>query len=259
MPNLSAHAIVEKGAKLADDVRVGPFSYIGPKVRIGAGCVIANNATVIGRTTLGEKNLVFPMAVVGAAPDASGKPGECIIGKANTIREHVTVYAGLKTPTRIGSDNLIMIACQLGAGSAISDHGIFANCTQIGPEAKVGDYVRTSGFTVIEAGATVGAYTFTAGYAGVDHDAPPFAIVQGFPFRVRGVNTENLRRCGFGEDDIHALKAAFHEMFDGSGSSADPAAVRRLLADRNLNRHVRRLVEAAKACSTADSGGRADG
>jgi UDP-N-acetylglucosamine acyltransferase len=251
-------AIIEKGAELAGDVCVGPFSYVGAKVRIAPGCVIANNVTLIGKTTLGEKCAVFPMAVVGAAPDASGRLGECVLGKANAIREHVTIYAGLTQPTRIGNDNLIMIGCQVGAGAVVGDHGIFANCTQIGPEARVGDYVRASGFTVIEAGATVGAYTFTAGYAGVDHDAPPFAIVQGFPFRVRGVNTENLRRCGFGEDDIHALKTAFREMYDGSGSSADPAAIRRWLGLKDLNPHVRRLIEEVRA-SAAKAGAHSDG
>ena len=121
--------MVEKTAKLAEDVRVGPFSYIGPHVKVGRGCIIENNVTLVGKTTLGPKTRVFPMAVVGAAPASAGGEGECIIGNANAIREHVTVYGGLDKPTRIGHDNLIMIGSQIGAGATLGDHGIFANCT----------------------------------------------------------------------------------------------------------------------------------
>lgn len=238
---------MEKGAEIAHDVKIGAFSYIGAKVKIAAGCVIANNVTIIGKTTLGEKNSVYPMAVIGAAPDNSGKPGECYIGKANAIREHVTVYAGLRKPTQIGTNNLIMISCQVGPGCTMGDHGIFANCTQIGAGAVVEDYVRASGFTNIEPGVTVGAYTFTAGFAGVHQDAPPFAIVQGFPFRVRGVNTENLRRCGFTDEDIHALRSAFRELFNGTGCAADEDVMKRMLGQKDLNPQVRRAINAIRA------------
>ena len=40
MPNVSPHAVVEPTAQLADGVRVGAFTYIGPEVRIGQGCYI---------------------------------------------------------------------------------------------------------------------------------------------------------------------------------------------------------------------------
>jgi len=237
---------VERGAKLAGDVRVGPFSYIGPRVRIGPGCVIENNVTVTGRTRLGQENRVFPMAVIGVSEAGPDGRAQCIIGQANTFREHVTVYAGGEGPTRIGNDNLVMIGCQIGPGASVGGHGIFDNYTQIGRESRIEDYVRTSAFVSVDPGVTVGAYTFATAYAGIDRDAPPFAIVQGFPFRVRGANPQNLRRCGFGDDDICALKAAFRELFDGSQSRPDEEALRRLASDRTANPHVRLLVEAVR-------------
>ena len=86
----------------------------------------------------------------------------------------------------------------------------------------------------------VGAYAFAAGYVDLDRDAPPFAMIQGSPIRVRGVNTRNLKQCGFGEEDIRALKGAFREIFDGSGVQADDAAIARLLGAEDVNPHVRR-------------------
>ncbi len=253
MPDISPQATVEKGAKLSDDVQVGPFCYIGPDVEIGPGCVIENNATLVGRTCLGAKNHVFPMSLIGIGADGADDRGECIIGEANKIREHTTLCAGGEEPTRIGNDNLIMIGCYVGAGATVGDHGIFANLTQIGSLSRIEDYVRTSAFTFVDAGVTVGAYTFTAGYVDVDHDAPPFAMVHGSPFRIRGANTHNLRQCGFDDEDISELKKAFRELFNGAGNRADEKALKRLLKKRPVNPHVSRLLEAIKA--TKGNGG----
>lgn len=243
MPKISPHAIVEKGAQLASDVVVGPFSYIGPQVRLAGGCIVENNVTLLGQTVLGRDNHVFPMCVIGAAGD-SGTPGACVVGDANSIREHVTISGGADAPTRIGRDNLLMIDSHVGAGAVVGDHCIFANCTHVGGGATVEDYVRTSGFATVEPGVKVGAYTFIAGFAGIDRDAPPFAIVQGFPYRVRGVNTQNLKRCGFGEPDIQALKQAFHEIFNGADGRPNEEALAELARSAPPGACVARLLEA---------------
>ena len=181
MADISPLAVVEPGAELAADVRVGAFSYVGAEVRIGPGGIIENNVTVTGRTTLGPRNHVFPMAVVGARPNDEEAPGqcpiagECLLEQANTIRENVVIYGGHKQPTRIGSDNLIMIGCQIGPGATIGNHEIFANCTHVLAGATVEDYVRSSAFPVVAENVRVGAYSFIAGYAWIDQDAPPFA------------------------------------------------------------------------------------
>jgi len=248
MPTISPNAVVEAAAELADDVVVGPFSYVGPHVRIAAGCRIANNVTLTGRTTLGARSRIFPLAVIGAAPPGAAGDGECILGEANAVREHVTIHAGLDRPTRIGNHNLLMIASTIGPGAVVGNQGIFDNCSSIGAGAAVEDYVRMSGFAAVAPSVRVGAYSFVAGYVLVERDAPPYAMLQGFPVRVRGVNTRNLKACGFGEDDIHALKAAFRELFNGDGAAAGEALAR-LDATAELNPCVRRLVDAVCAAA----------
>ena len=213
MAVISPLAVVEAGATLADDVRVAPFAYVGADVRAGAGCVIESNASVTGRTDLGARTHVFPLAAVGAPCDAGGAPGRCTIGQNNVIREHVTIYAASGAGvTEIGDDNLIMVGCRIGPGARLGRQGIFANGTDIGAGARVEDFVRTSGMTAIAPGARVGAYSFVAGFARVEGAVPPYAMLQGDPCRVRGVNTELLKRCGFSEDDIRVLKLAFRRV-----------------------------------------------
>ena len=75
---------------------------------------------------------------------------------------------------------------------------------------------------------------------------PPFAMIQGRPVRVRGVNTTNLKRCGFDEGDISALKDAFRDLFNGSRAGASQTALSRLSDAAGANRHVRRLVESLR-------------
>lgn len=260
MAEISPHAIVESTAKVAEDVVIGPFCYVGPQVSIGSGCRIANNVTLLGRTTLGQRTEVFPMSVIGAAPQgASEADGECVLGEANAVREHVTIYAGANQPTRIGNHNLIMIASQIGPGAQLGDHGIFDNCTKIGAESVIEDYVRMSGFAAVAEGARVGTYAFVAGYAGVANDAPPYAMLQGFPVRVRGLNTRNLKACGFGEQDIHALKTAFRELFNGRGTEVNRETLNRLANDPDTNPRVRKLTDALKvALAKANAGDEQD-
>jgi UDP-N-acetylglucosamine acyltransferase len=247
MPRISPKALVEDGATLADDVVVGPFTYVGAEVTIGPGCVLENNVTVVGRTRLGSQNHLLAMSVVGVPVDSPSPAGRCELGDVNVIREHVTVYAGGDRPTVLGTDNLVMIGSQVGPGAEVGDHGIFANLTQVGAGACVGDYVRTSGFALINERIRVGDYAFVSGHTEIDIDAPPFAMIQGNPYRVRGVNTHNLKRCGFGDDDIRALKSAFRELFNGGGRRHDASAYRRLLEAPDLNPHVRKLLQAVEA------------
>ena len=243
MPEISKYAVVERGAKIAENVRIGPFCYVGPRVRIENGCVIDSSVTLTGRTTFGERNHILPLSVLGGGPD--GEEGELVIGEANVIREYVTIYGGKESATRIGRDNLIMIGCQIDPGANIGDHGVFANNMCLGAGSKIEDYVRTSAFVQVDSGRTVGAYTFMLAFAHIDRDCPPFAMVQGAPMRVRGVNAENLHRCGFGDDTIREIKSAFRELYDGTGREVDPAVLSRLLAEDK--EHLKRLALAVQA------------
>ena len=260
MTEVSRQASVDPSAQLADDVVVGAFACIGPDVRVASGCVIENNVTLTGRTLIGPHTHVYPMAVVGASPPQAESPGECIIGPNNTIREHVTIHAGAHDgpPTQVGQDNLIMIATQIDSAAAIGNHGIFANCSVVEARAIIEDYVRISAFSVIHADVRVGAYTFVASWTDVNHDAPPYAMVQGSPYRVRGVNSHNLKRCGFDQADIRAIKHALRDLFDPSGSEVDTEALDKLLGRDDLDDHVLGLVQAVARSASAAPVGAAD-
>jgi UDP-N-acetylglucosamine acyltransferase len=260
MPEISPKAIVANPAGLADDVRVGAFSYLGPDVFVGPGTIIENGVTIMGRTTIGHHCHLMPCCVVGCPPVGvnAGAAGLCAVGDENAIREHVCIEAGdgAGRGTVIGDRNLLMVGCQVGHDAVLEGEGIFANCTTIEHHAYVEKFVRTAGSSGVAAYATIGAYTMTGGFGIIDRDAPPFAIVQAAPFRVRVVNDENLRRCGFDADAIAAVKGALRILFRGSAAIPAEQAFRSAAAKHGDNEHVRYLLESLRQTVASPTGRR---
>ena len=258
MALISPKAQVTDPAGLAEDVQVGPFTYIGPGVTVAAGTIISGNVTIGANTRIGQQCRLFPGSVVGCPPPSSSQEaaGACSIGDGNVIREHVVIESGLSPDSPgsvLGNNNLVMVGCQIGHDATLTDQGIFANFTRIEHHGRIEPFVRTSGFTVVHAYATVGAYSFTTGYASVDFDVPPFAILQGVPCRVRCVNTENLRRCGFDDKAIEMLKGAFRILFDGKGRFPDPQQLQSA-EEAFDNEHVRILIRSLRESATSPTG-----
>jgi UDP-N-acetylglucosamine acyltransferase len=53
-------------------------------------------------------------------------------------------------------------------------------------------------------------------------DVPPYVMAAGYPATPRGINTEGLRRRGFGADDILAVRRAY-KMLYREGRALDDA------------------------------------
>ena len=169
MATIDPTAIVDPSAKIASSAVVGPYCVIGPDVTIGARTRLHNHVTIQALTTLGEGNEVYPFSVLGADPQDRKFHGErtiCEIGDRNKIREHVTVHRGTAnggSVTRIGNDNLIMVAahiahdCILGHDVCIANQVMLAGHVRVEQAANIGGGAGVHHFT------TVGAYAFVGG------------------------------------------------------------------------------------------------
>ena len=103
---------VDPRAELGENVDIGPFCYIGPDVTLGNGCELQSHVTIVGHTTIGERNRFFAGAVIGGEPQDvsySGAPTRLEIGHENVFREGVTVNRGLKK--RITPPGLAIRTC----------------------------------------------------------------------------------------------------------------------------------------------------
>jgi UDP-N-acetylglucosamine acyltransferase len=219
MPKIHPLAVVESGADLADDVVVGPFAFIGPQVRLGRGCIVHPHAHLEGRTVAGDDNEFFPNCVIGCvSQDLKYRGGDCtvVIGRGNRFREASTVHIGTEdggAVTTIGDDNLLMVNVHVAHDCLIGDHNILGNNIMLAGHVCIEDCVVISGGVAVHHFVTFGKHSFTGGISGVTRDVPPFMIVDGHPFVVRGVNRIGLKRRGFSDDRLEALRTAYRLLF----------------------------------------------
>jgi UDP-N-acetylglucosamine acyltransferase len=212
-------AHVDPRAELAEDVEVGPFTYIGPDVVIGRGNRIENNVTIKGHTTLGEFNHIHPGTVIGGEPqDLSygGADTEVRIGNHNVLRESVTINRGTEKDRRITTigDRCYFMACSHVAHDChVGSHVIIANGTMLGGHVHVHDHASISGAVAVHHFATVGSYSFVSGVSRVLHDVPPYMLVEGVPTRPRCVNVVLLKRRNFEADTIRALSESHRLLY----------------------------------------------
>jgi UDP-N-acetylglucosamine acyltransferase len=239
MPKIHPQAVVEDGAVLADDVVVGAFAYVGPHVKLGKGCVLHHHAQIEGNTTTGENNEFFPNCLVGAvSQDMKYRGGNCgiLIGSNNKIRENATIHIGTEDGgnlTRIGNDNLIMVGAHIAHDCELKSNIILANNVLLAGHVLVEDYVVISGAVASHHFVRFGQHSFIGGVSGVTRDIPPFMIADGQSATVRGVNRTGLKRRGFSEERLRALKVAYRLLFsDTTPLTTQAVELERLYPDQ---------------------------
>ncbi|QQE09957.1 acyl-ACP--UDP-N-acetylglucosamine O-acyltransferase [Planctomycetota bacterium] len=226
MPNIHPTSIVEKGAEIAEDVEIGPFCHISGKTTIGSGTKLLSHVSVQNRTTIGENNIIFPNAVLGAVPQDlkyKGEDAELVIGDNNQIREHVTMHIGTANDrglTRVGDHNLLMVGTHIGHDCMLGDHIVIANAVQMAGHVRVEDNAAIGGAAAIHHFVNIGKYAYVGGMSRIVADVPPFMLIEGNPARVRKVNSVLLKRHGLEDGDIEPLKIACRMLFlksEGNG------------------------------------------
>jgi UDP-N-acetylglucosamine acyltransferase len=212
-------AIVDAHAEMDSTVSVGPYTVIGPHVKVGAGTTIGAHCVIEGHTTIGRDNRIFQFNSLGAIPQDkkyAGEPCELVIGDRNTIREFCTFNMGSPGDvgvTRVGHDNWIMAYVHLAHDCQVGSHTIFANNSQLAGHVQVGDWAILGGFTVVHQFVRLGAHSMTAMCSLLFADLPPFVMSQGQPAQARSMNFEGLRRRGFSDDRIAAVKAMHKALY----------------------------------------------
>ncbi|GAB4556047.1 MAG: acyl-ACP--UDP-N-acetylglucosamine O-acyltransferase [Phycisphaerales bacterium] len=231
-------AIVDRTAELASDVVVGPYCVIGSEVRIGAGSVLHNHVTVQERVTIGQKNCIYPFAVIGAEPQDlkyAGLPTRVEIGDRNRIREHATIHRGTELGggcTRIGSDCLIMVGVHVAHDCTVEDEVVIANNTMLGGHCLVERGAAIGGGVGVHHFTCVGTLSFIGGMSRVARDVPPYCVVEGTRAEAKKINTTALMRRKWCDNEIEALREAFRMLYR-SGDLSVREAIRELRSRPN--------------------------
>ncbi len=231
-------AIVHPQAQLDSTVRVGPYAVVGPKLRIGAHTTVGPHCVLEGDTEIGGHNQIFQFASLGAQPQDkkyAGEPTQLIIGDRNTIREFCTFNTGTVQDggvTRIGNDNWIMAYVHIAHDCVVGHNTILANNATLAGHVHVGDWVILGGLTGVHQFTRIGAHAMAGFASHISQDVPPFMMVDGNPLAVRGFNIEGLRRRGFGEQRLRAVKQMHRLLYrQGLTLEAARAAIAALAAE----------------------------
>jgi UDP-N-acetylglucosamine acyltransferase len=215
-------AIIETGATLGADVRVGAYCVIGSEVTLGDGVILHSHVCIAGRTSIGARTVVYPFASLGYAPQDlkyHGEPSTLEIGTDNVIREHVTMNTGTEGGgmlTRVGNGGLFMVGVHVAHDCIIGDGVIMANNATLAGHVRVGDAAVIGGLAAVHQFVRIGAHAMIGGLSAVEHDVIPFGSVMGERAHLSGLNLVGMKRRGFSRDSIHAMRALYREMFEAT-------------------------------------------
>ena len=231
MAKIHPLATVHPGARLAEDVEVGPYAYIDDNVEIGQGCKILPHATIFPYVKMGTDCSVFPGAVVGAIPQDlkfSGEVSYVERGNRVNIRECATINRGTqasgKGVTKVGDDTLIMSYVHVAHDCRVGNHCILVSYVGIAGETDVDDWAIIGGGTKVHQFSHIGCHAMVGGNTGVNKDIPPYAMCGRVPVCYAGVNVVGLRRRGFESEVVRNIKDIYDVIYYQGFNISDACA-----------------------------------
>ncbi|MDO8785834.1 MAG: acyl-ACP--UDP-N-acetylglucosamine O-acyltransferase [Syntrophales bacterium] len=220
--NIHPTAIVSPHARLEEEVEVGPYTIIGADVHIGKNTIIGPHVVVEDHTDIGEECRISQFSSLGGAPQDlkfKGEKTRLIIGNHNTIREFVTINRATSADigmTIIGDHNLLMAYCHVAHNCKLGNSIVMANAATLAGHIHVEDYAIIGGLTGVHQFTRIGAHCIIGGASAVTRDVPPYVMVAGNHAKPYGLNLIGMKRRGFKEETIKALKEAYRLIYRSS-------------------------------------------
>lgn len=203
-------AYIHPDAKLADNVKVDPFTVIHGNVSVGEGTWIGSNVTIMEGARIGKNCRIFPGAVIAAVPQDLKFLGEKTlveVGDNCTIREFVTINRGTidRGKTQVGNNCLIMAYSHIAHDCIVGNNCIMSNNTQMAGHVVMGDWAVVGGVSAIHQYVKIGQHAFVSGGSLVGKDVPPYIKAGRNPLSYAGVNSIGLKRRGFSNQQINQI------------------------------------------------------
>ncbi len=237
-------AIIDPKAKISSNVKIGPYSIIGPNVEIDDDVIIQSHVNISGYTIIGKNNKIFPMTSIGSDPQDLKYKGEKTslnIGANNIIREYVTINTGTiqgGNVTRVGSNNLFMIGAHIAHDCTIGDNIVMANNSAVAGHAEIEDFVIIGAKCGIQQFTRIGKMAMIGGMTGVSRDVIPYGLSTGNRNFLNGINVVGLRRDKVKNTEIIGLTEAYKEIFKSKNLSENLSKLNGKFKDNILVKEV---------------------
>jgi UDP-N-acetylglucosamine acyltransferase len=229
MSTISSLTHIHPDAKIADNVKIDPFTVIHGEVTIGEGTHVMSNVVIMDGSVIGKNCVIFPGAVIGAIPQDLKFVGEKTtveIGDGTTIRECVTINRGTKDKwkTTVGNNCLIMAYAHVAHDCIIGNNVILANGVQLAGHVEVGNYAIISGLSGAVQFTRIGAHTYIAGNTVIRKDVPPYVKAAREPMSFAGINSVGLQRSKFLPEKIHEITDIYRTLFIEKNTTSSAVA-----------------------------------
>ena len=245
-------SIIDKNAKIAKDVKIGPFCYIGANVEIENGVELISNIHIEGKTKIGKATKIFPFACIGTAPQDlkfKGENNSLEIGENNTIREYVTINPGTEgggRKTVIGNNCVLMISSHVAHDCYIGNNVVIANNVPLGGHVTIEDSVVIGGNSAVQQFTRIGRLAMIGGMTGVLKDVIPFGLSFGNRNYLRGINLIGLKRKKYENKKILELDEAFKKIFSSKNLHENLSKINGEYKDNDLVTEVINFISKDK-------------
>ena len=222
-----ASSIIEKGAEIGKNVKIGPFCHIGASTLLGDDSLIHSNVVIQGQTEIGSNTEIFPFASIGHAPQDlkfMGEKSVLRIGNNNKIREYVTMSPGTEgggMVTSVGDNCLFMVGAHVAHDCHVGNNVIMANNATLAGHVILGDFAIIGGLSAVHQFVRIGHHAMVGGMTGVEFDVIPFGQVHGDRAHLSGLNLIGLKRRNFSKEKINRLRAAYRMLFADEGTAKE--------------------------------------
>ena len=212
-------AIIDPKAEIGSDVEIGPYSIINKNVSIGSKTVIGPHVIIEPYVSIGPDCHIFQYAAIGAVPQSlkfSGEETYVKIGRGCIVREFATIHRGTEFGggiTEIGEESFLMAYTHIAHDCKIGRKVILSNNASLGGHITIGDYSTIGALVGIHQFVKIGEHAFIGGKSKIVKDIPPYVIVAGDRAKLHGLNRVGLKRSGFSQSTLAALKKTYRIIF----------------------------------------------
>ena len=161
-------AVIEPGAIIGGNVRIGEYSYIQSNVTIADDTIIGDHVTIESGTVVGTSAFYFKKSEKGYKKWRSG--GRVIIGNHVDIGANCTINKGVSGDTIIGEGTKLDCLIHIGHDVVIGKHCMLAAQVGIGGNTKLEDWVILYGQVGVAQNVTIGAHAVVLAKSGVSKD-----------------------------------------------------------------------------------------
>ena len=238
-------AIINENAKISNDVEIGAYTVIGPNVSIEKGTKIHSHVNIMGNTTIGQGNEIFPFASIGNDPQDlkyQGEENSLIIGNYNKLREYVNINPGTKGGggvTKIGDGNLLMVFSHIAHDCNVGNNIVLANSVQVGGHVSIENNAIVGGSCAIHQHSRIGELSMVGGMTGVLSDIIPFGLSLGNRNNLVGLNLIGLRRAKISNENIKIMQESYNIIFQSENFRSN---IDKLNSELRSNQFVKKIL-----------------